>query len=194
MSRIRKRDHNPVINQPTDLDRKRRRGLNGSFTSSAQELKADGDTNSILKSGTKAGNVQSEIHPRQRPGNVTHSISCVNRGWAAYINFRIDLPRVAWHDGPRRVIAKFKSEKNGRARNSRFAPPVARDSACASIGQPPEIVATHRQGYRRSARAFAEKIGVVTKVLDRRERNRVDAVLDRGEAPGRTSQSDARAI
>ena len=54
MSSIRKRDHIPVISQPSDLDRQPRRGLNGSFTSSAKELKADGDMNSILKSRTEA--------------------------------------------------------------------------------------------------------------------------------------------
>src|SRR5215467_799518 len=119
MSRIRKRDHSPVIVQPTDLDRKLRRGLNGTFTSSARESKADGDMNSILKSWTEAGNAQCEIRPCQRSENVTHPISCVNTGVAAYIKFRKALPRVAWHSGPDEPLARFKSEKNGRARNSR---------------------------------------------------------------------------
>src|SRR5215471_4192339 len=100
MSRIRKRDHSPAVVQPTDLERKPQRGFNGTFTSSARESKADGDMNSILKSRTEAGNAQCEIRPCQRSENVTHPISCVNRGVAAYIKFRKALPRVAWHSGP----------------------------------------------------------------------------------------------
>src|SRR5215468_5595493 len=113
MSRIRKRDHSPVIVQPTDLDRKLRRGLNGTFTSSARESKAGGDMNSILKSRTVAGNAQCEIRPCQRSENVTHPISCVNRGVAAYIKFRKALPRVAWHSGPTSRSQGSRARKMG---------------------------------------------------------------------------------
>ena len=71
MSRIRTRDHSPVINQPTDLDRKLRRGLNGSFASSAKELKADGDINPILKSKSEGGNTQ----PRFSHGRARNCLS-----------------------------------------------------------------------------------------------------------------------
>jgi hypothetical protein len=53
MSRIRTRDQIPVINQPSNLDRKLRCELNGSFASSSKELEADGDINSILNPGKR---------------------------------------------------------------------------------------------------------------------------------------------
>jgi hypothetical protein len=36
----------------------------------------------------------------------------------------------------------------------------------------------------RVARAFAEEIGIPTEVLDRRDRDRIDAVLDRDDTGG----------